>query len=159
MQDLHGEAVVEGDADASLHEPIEFRDERTGRLTKVAADTANGKFRAQLPQGAYSVRQGAAHTTVTALSGGVYHFEMRASRAFDFKVSVEATHANELTLRIRAEGAGAHTLELKVSNLELQEAGTQKIELSSGHDAELVCRGRIIATGTPWVIVVIPMAC
>jgi hypothetical protein len=38
----------------------------------------------------------------------------------------------------------------------LKQAGTQKIELSSGHDAELVSRGRIIATGTPWVIVVIP---
>ena len=78
MQDLHGEAVVEGDADVSSREPIEFRDQRTGRVTQVSADPTSGKFRAQLPQGGYSVRQGAAHTTLTALSGGVYHVELRS---------------------------------------------------------------------------------
>jgi hypothetical protein len=109
-----------------------------------------------LPQGRYTVRHGAARTTVTALPGGIYHLELRADRAFAFKVTVQKMSGNEVTLRIHAEGAGAHTLEIKGSNLELKEAGMQKIELSSGHDAELLSRGRIIATGTPWVIVVIP---
>jgi hypothetical protein len=156
MQDLHGAPVVEGDADVSSREPIEFRDQRTGRLTQVAVDPANGKFRAQLPQGRYSVRQGVAHTTLTALSGGVYQVDLRASRAFDFNVSVEPTHANELTLRIHAEGAGVHTLEVKTQNLEFHEPSTQTIELRPGHDAELVRHARILASGTPWVIVVIP---
>jgi len=82
--------------------------------------------------------------------------ELRADRAFDFKVTAETTAANEVTLHIHAEGAGAHTLEIRGSNLQLQEAVTQNIALRPGHDAELVSRGRIVATGTPWVIVVIP---
>jgi hypothetical protein len=156
MQDLHGEAAVEGDADASSPEPIEFRDQRTGRVTQVSADPASGKFRAQLPQGAYNVRQGAAHTTLTALSGGIYHVELRPSLAFDFKVSVEATRPNELTLRIHAEGAGTHKFEVKTHNLNLHEQSTQTIELRPGHDAELVSHADILNSGTPWVIVVIP---
>src|SRR4029077_17589577 len=156
MQDLHGAPVIEGETDGAAGEPIEFREEKTGRVIQVAVNAADGKFRATLPQGRYTVRHGAAHTTVAALSGGIYHLELRGGRAFDFKVTVEKMSGNEVTLRIHAEGAGAHTLEIKGSNLELKEAGTQKIELSAGHYAELVSRGRIIATGTPWVIVVIP---
>src|ERR1700756_5143068 len=53
MQDLHGAAVVEGDADVASREGVEFRDQRTGRVTEVAVDAATGKFRAQLPQGRY----------------------------------------------------------------------------------------------------------
>jgi hypothetical protein len=97
-----------------------------------------------------------AHTTLTALSGGVYQVDLRPGRALDFNVSVEATHANELTLRIHAEGAGVHTLEVKTQNLEFHEPSTQTIELRPGHDAELIRHARILASGTPWVIVVIP---
>jgi Glycosyl hydrolase family 9/Cellulase N-terminal ig-like domain len=156
MQDLHGSAVAEGDADASSHAPIEFRDRRTGRLTRVALDPANGKFRVELPQGEYSVRQGPVHTTLTALSGGVYHVELRRGRAFEFNVSVEATHGNELTLRIHAEGAGLHTMEIRSHNLELRGPATQTIELRPGHDAGLVRHAHILESETPWVIVVIP---
>jgi Glycosyl hydrolase family 9/Cellulase N-terminal ig-like domain len=156
MQDLHGEAVVEGDADVASGEPVGFREQTTGRLTQVPVDLTNGKFRVQLPQGEYSVRQGIAHTRLTALSGGVYHVEVRPSRAFDFTVSVEATSANELTLRIHGEGAGVHTLEVKTHNLEFHGSSTQTIELRPGHDAELVRHADVLASGTPWVIVVIP---
>lgn len=102
------------------------------------------------------MRQGTTHSTLTALSGGVYHVELRASRAFDFKVSVEATHGNELTLHIHAEGEGTHKFEVKTHNLNLHEQSTRTIELSAGHDAELVSHADILASGTPWVIVVIP---
>jgi hypothetical protein len=156
MQDLHGAPVIEGTVDGSPGEPIEFREEKTGRVTQVAVNAADGKFRTRLPQGRYTARHGAARTTVAALSGGIYHVELRADRAFDFKVTAETTAANEVTLHIHAEGAGAHTLEIRGSNLQLQEAVTQNIALRPGHDAELVSRGRIVATGTPWVIVVIP---
>jgi hypothetical protein len=156
MQDLHGAPVIEGTVDGSSGEPIEFREEKTGRVIQVAVNAADGKFRTRLPQGRYTARHGAARTTVAALSGGIYHVELRADRAFDFKVTAETTAANEVTLHIHAEGAGAHTLEIRGSNLQLQEAVTQNIALRPGHDAELVSRGRIVATGTPWVIVVIP---
>lgn len=156
MKDLHGAAVVEGDADASSREPIEFRDRKTGNVTRVAADPANGKFRVQLPQGEYSVRRGAIRTTVTALSGGIYHVDLRPGRAFDFSVSVDAAHGDELTLRMRAEGAGVHKLEVRSSNLDFREPPTQTIELRPGHDAELIRHAHILKSGTPWVIVVIP---
>jgi hypothetical protein len=156
MQDLHGEAVLEGDADLSSREPVELREQRTGRLTQVLVDPASGKFRAQVPQGEYSVRRGTAHTTVTALSGGVYHLELRASREADFTVSVEATDANELTLRIHGEGAGVHALEVRTHNLELHEPDTQRMELRPDHDVELVMHAHILTSTTPWVLVVIP---
>ena len=156
MQDLHGEAVLEGDADVSSREPVEFQELRTGRLTQVPVDPASGKFRAHLPQGEYRVRRGTARTTVTALSGGVYHVELDARRAADFTVSVEATHVNELTLRIHGEGAGVHILEVRTHNLELHEPGTQRIELRADRGAELVMHAHILTASTPWVLVVIP---
>jgi hypothetical protein len=158
MQDLHGAAVVEGDADASAQDPIEFRDQTTGRLTRVAVDSTNGKFRAQLPQGEYSVRRGVSHTSLTALSAGIYHLDLRANRAFDFTVfaQAETTPANEVTLHIHAEGAGVHTWEVKTNNLALQGSPTQTIDLSPGRSADVVIHANILSTSTPWVIVVIP---
>ena len=156
MQDLHGAAVVEGDADGKAGKPVEIRDEKTGRVTQTAANAANGKFRVQLPQGNYTIRQGTAHTTLTALSGGVYRVELRPDRAFDFQVSADTTPSNEVKLRIHAEGAGAHTLEIRTSNLDYKDASIQKIELRPGRDAELTSTARITNPGTPWVIVIIP---
>lgn len=49
-----------------------------------------------------------------------------------------------------------HTLDIRVNNIQFREAGTQKIELASGHDAELVREGNVIDASTPWVVVVIP---
>jgi hypothetical protein len=156
MQDLHGAAVVEGDADASSQEPIEFRDKKTGRLTQVTVDPANGKFRTQLPQGEYRVRRGILSTSLTALSGGVYHLELRAGRAFDFTVSAEATRPNELTLHIHAEGTGVHTLEVKTHNLGFHGSTTQTIDLRQDHHADVVTHADILTSSTPWIIVVIP---
>jgi len=59
-------------------------------------------------------------------------------------------------LRIHAEGAGAHTLEIRTSNLDYKDASIQKIELRPGRDAELTSTARITNPGTPWVIVIIP---
>jgi hypothetical protein len=69
---------------------------------------------------------------------------------------VEEMHANELTLRIHAEGEGIHKFEVKTHNLKLREKNTQTIELRPGHDAVLISHADILASGTPWVIVVIP---
>ena len=154
MQDLHGAPVVEGNADAN--EPVEFRDEKSGRVTSVDVNSADGKFRVELPQGNYDVRQGATHTSVTALSGGVYHVEVRGDRALDFHVSAESMSGNRVKLQVHAEGAGEHTLEIRTSNVEFKEPGTQKVELRAAHGADLVREGQIVNPGTPWVIVVIP---
>jgi len=155
MQELHGGPIVEGDADTKASETILFTEERTGRKIGLAV-SSDGKFHVQLPQGKYQVSQGAAHTTVTALSGGVYHVELRPDRAFAFDVSAQNTGQNQVKLRIHATGAGAHSLEIRASNLEIEQAGAQKIELSPGHDFELVRDARVVSPETPWVVVVIP---
>jgi Glycosyl hydrolase family 9/Cellulase N-terminal ig-like domain len=156
MQDLHGSPVIEGDADGQSQEPLEFRNEKTGHITQIEVNAADGKFRTQLPQGTYEVHQGTAHTTLTALSGGVYHLEMRKDLAFAFAVSAETTKMNQVKLRVHAEGAGTHTLDIRVSNVQFNEAVTQKIELGSVHDVELVREGSVLDASSPWVIVVIP---
>lgn len=156
MQDLHGAPVVEGVADATSKQPIEFRDEKTDHVTRVAVNSADGSFRAQIPQGKYIVGQSSAHTALTALPGGVYHLDLRSDRVLDFQLSTETTAANEVKLRVHAVGAGAHTLEIRASNLDMQEIGSQKIELRVGHDSDLIRVGHILTPGTPWVIVVIP---
>jgi hypothetical protein len=156
MQDLHGGPIVEGDADGKSKKPITFRDEKTGHSIEVTANSADGKFRVQLPQGKYEVSQGAVNTTITALSGGLYHVELRPDRAFDFQVSAETVQQNQVKLHIHAAGAGTHSLEIRSSNLDLQQPETQKIELRPGHDFEFVRDARIVSPGTPWVVVVIP---
>ena len=156
MQDLHGAPVIEGNADGKSREPLEFSDEKTGHVTQVAVNANDGKFRTQLPQGTYVVRQGTTHTTLTALSAGVYHLEMRKDRAFSFTVSAENAQTNQVKLRVHAEGAGSHTVEIRASNLQFKEPGIQNIELRPGHDVELAREGHIMDLDTPWVIVVIP---
>ena len=156
MQDLHGAPVIEGAADGKSREPLEFRDEKRDHVTQVAVNANHGKFRAQLPQGAYVIRQGTTHTTLTVLPGGVYHLEMRKDRAFSFTLSAENTQTNQVKLRIHAEGAGSHTVEIRASNLQFKEPGIENIELRPGHDVELAREGQIMDPDTPWVIVVIP---
>jgi Glycosyl hydrolase family 9/Cellulase N-terminal ig-like domain len=156
MQDLHGGPVVEGQADKNSPELIEFLDKNTGRITQVDVNSADGKFRAQLPQGKYTVRRGSVHTTLTALSGGTYRLDLRKNEALDFQVAADTAQVNQVKLHLHAEGNGAHTLEIRTSNLELGEQETQKIDLRPGHDLDLNRTGKIIAPGTPWVVVVIP---
>ena len=117
-----------------------------GELTHVA----------QLPEGRYTVRQGAMHATLTALSSGVYHVNLRANEAFDFHVAADTSQAHSVTIHIHAEGAGVHTIEVRTSNIESSEPATQKIELQPGQNLDLTRRGRIINLGTPWVVVVVP---
>jgi len=156
MQELHGAPVIEGDADGQSPEALEFRDEKTGQVTPVAVNPQDGKFRTQLPQGTYAVRQGTTRTALTALSGGVYHLEMRADHAFSLGISAETPQTNQVKLHVHAGGAGAHALDIRASNLQFKEPGMHNIELRPGHEAELVREGRVLDPNTPWVIVVIP---
>jgi Glycosyl hydrolase family 9/Cellulase N-terminal ig-like domain len=160
MQELHGSAVVEGIVGASSREAITFRDARTGRLTRATAVAATGKFRAVLPQGRYAVRHGGTHTTLTALSGGMYSLDLRPDRALDFRVSADSRGADsqgpELTLHLHAEGAGPHKFEVRGANLSSNEPSVVTLDLHPGQPRELSVHFHVVSTATPWVLVVIP---
>ena len=156
MQELHGGPVVEGAAEADANKAVIFHNEQTGKTIDVPVNSADGKFRAQLAQGKYEVRQGSAHTSLTVLPGGMYHIELRPDRAFQFSVSVEAGGQNQIKLHVHAEGAGVHSLEIRASNLDFQPPATNKIELRPGHDYDLVRESRAVNAATPWIVVVIP---
>jgi len=154
MQELHGSPVVQGHAGSKGQ--LEFRDEKTGKITQVPVNVADGTFRAELPQGRYSVNQGATHTTLTALPGGLYTIDLRSDRALEFHLTSENTNPGVVKLRIHATGAGPHSLEIRASNIAFNQPAAEKIDLSPGHDADLTREGRIINPKTPWVIVVVP---
>jgi hypothetical protein len=155
MQELDGSAVVEGVASASSHDPVVFHDNRTGQVTRAVADPATGKFRAVLPQGRYAVRHGAAHTTLTVLSGGLYSVDLRPDRALDFRISADS-QGGELTLHLHAEGAGAHKFEVRSANLSSNGPSVVTLNLRPGQPGDASAHFHVLSPATPWVLVVIP---
>jgi hypothetical protein len=153
MQDLNGSAVVSGLTDKDNHNPVEFRNPHTG-LTK-AVTPVDGIFRLLLARGNYAVKQGATHTTLTAVSGGSYRMDLRYNKAIDFKVTTEAEDHDHLTVRVSASGNGEHQFSIRAENLEFAEADKRTVDLSRG-DGEAVWHARIKSGDTPWVAVVIP---
>ena len=154
MRDLNGSAVVRGVTDKDDRAPVVFHDPRTG-LTKTA-NPVDGAFRVLLPQGNYTVQQGATRTTLTALSGGTYGVELRRDKTLDFKVSAETEGTDGLVVRVTGRGEGKHLFSIRADNLEI--AGTDKraVNLDPGRTGEVVWRARIVSHNTPWIAVIIP---
>jgi hypothetical protein len=155
MQDISRPASVEGLVKPAADEPVEFREETTGQITTVAADLTRGEFRATLPEGRYTVRQGDRHVSLTLLPGGVRRVDLRPECVLDFKVTSVAGGPGELTLRVSAEGAGRHTFTMRVDNLNVEHA-EQTLELQPGRPQVAVWRAKVVAGDTPWVAVVVP---
>jgi hypothetical protein len=109
-----------------------------------------------LPEGRYDVRQGAAHTTVTVLPGGLYRLDLRREHVLDFKVVYQALVHNKIVVRVSAEGAGSHAFAVRADNLILHEPAMQKIDLTSGKVQEVIWYADVVSAETPWVAVVIP---
>jgi hypothetical protein len=155
MRDLNGPAVVRGVIDKTDHQPIEFHNERTGFAT-TANPEHDGTFRVLLPQGNYSVRQGTARTTLTAISGGTYDVDLRREKAVDFAIATESDASGGIVLRVTARGFGSHTFSIRADNLELTEAPQQTVHLTSGKASDAVWHAHVRSAETPWVAVVIP---
>jgi hypothetical protein len=155
MQDLSGSSVARGIGDSGI-QPVIFRDQKTGRTVTATTDSVSGAFRALLPQGRYDVTQGRTHTSLTALSGGVYNVEMRHDRALDFKVSYESVAAHEVILHITASGTGHHSFAVRSDNLKLAEADRKELQLEVGSSGDLIWHAHVIAADTPWVAVIVP---
>jgi len=135
---------------------VEFREQTSGQLTGVASIGSDGEFNLHLPEGHYDVRQGATHTTVTVLPGGLYHLDLRREHVFDFKVAYQDSGHNKVVVRVSAEGAGSHTFAIRADNLVLHEPAMQKIDLSSGNVQELIWHADVASVEMPWVAVLIP---
>ena len=148
MQDLAGPGVVSGSAVSG--EPIEFREERSGAITRVAP--VGGSFRITLPEGRYVVKQGDAEADLIVLPGGVHHLDLRPENWLRFETSTADSGGN-ITVSVTARGAGRHTFTLQTSNLVAGDA-TKQIELRKDETPVVTWRARIDDRGTPWVAVV-----
>jgi hypothetical protein len=153
MNDLNGPAVVRGITDTDSHGPIEFRDDHSG-ITKFVAPSGNA-FRILLPQGRYTVRQGTARSTFTALSGGSYQIDLRREKAVDYSVTTETDASGDIVLRVSARGTGRHTFSLRVDNLELKETPQQTATLTTEKIGTVTWHAHVLSADTPWVAVVI----
>jgi hypothetical protein len=156
MQDIAVAAAVRGLADPARHEPVEFREQASGQPTRVASIASDGEFDLHLPEGHYDVRQGAAHTTITVLPGGLYHLDLRREHVRDFKVVSQDLGHNQVVLRVSAEGAGSYTFAVRADSLILHEPALQKIDLTSGNVQPLIWHADVVSGETPWVAVLIP---
>jgi Glycosyl hydrolase family 9/Cellulase N-terminal ig-like domain len=155
MDDLSIPATVRGLIDPATREPIEFREEQSGRLISVLSP-AGSEFSARLPEGRYVVQHGSDHTSLAVLPGTTYALDLRANQVLDFKVSFDATEHNEIVIRTLANGAGDHTFSIRSDNLVLSGARTQNVHLSGGTRKEIIWHAHVVSTETPWVALVIP---
>jgi hypothetical protein len=156
MRDLNGPAVVRGLADKENQAPIEFRNQRTGFIQTATLNPQDGTFRILLPQGNYSIQQGASHTTLTAVSGGTYDIDLHKDKALDFQVTSESVGSSGLVLKVSAHGSGQHSFSIRADNLDLEGASQQTVDLSEKQTSTQVWHAHIISPDTPWVVVIIP---
>src|SRR3984957_14299708 len=155
MDDLSIPATVRGLIDPANREPIEFREEQSGRLMSVPSP-AGSEFSARLPEGHYVVQHGSDRTSLAVLPGTTYSLDLRANQVLDFKVSFDATEHNEIVIRTLANGAGDHTFSIRSDNLVLSGAMTQNVHLTGGTRKEIIWHAHVVSTETPWVALVIP---
>ena len=154
MEDLSVPATVHGTTTAANHEPVEFREQKSGQVT--TANPRDGGFQIRLPEGHYEVRQGSSHTSVTVLPGGIYDVDLRPDRVLDFQVKYQNLAHNEIVLRAGAEGAGRHTFTLRTDNLVLTEPARQEIVLTAAGVREAIWHAHVGSPKTPWVVVLVP---
>jgi hypothetical protein len=155
MQDISVPATVEGITDPANHDAIEFQEEKSGQVTRVAG-ASDGQFNLRLPQGRYSVRHGAVHSSVTVLPGGTYSLDLRPEHFLSFKVTSQPAPKNEMLVRLDLEGAGEHSFSIRSDNLALSDPVIQNVHLAGGSKKEVTWRAHVVSTETPWVAVVIP---
>ncbi|HLY62239.1 MAG TPA: glycoside hydrolase family 9 protein [Terriglobia bacterium] len=156
MQDVAVPATVRGRANAGSHEPVEFREQKSGWVTTATPGPAGDEFKLTMPEGHYDVRQGSAHTSVTVLPGGNYNLDLRRDHVLDFNVTHQDLAHGDVVLHVTIGGGGRHTLTIRSDNLALQEQVKQEVDLTSGNSRELVWHMHVVSSATPWVALVIP---
>ncbi len=154
MQDIAVPATVKGSVAPSNHQPVEFREQRSGQL--VTTTPIDGSFSLHLPEGRYEIQQGSAHTSLTVLPGTSNSVDLRPEHFLDFKVSFQDIGQNEILVRVTAEGAGPHVFSIRSDNLAVREQATLKVDLTAGKVQQAAWHAHVLSANTPWVAVVIP---
>ena len=155
MHDLSGPAVVEGVADSTSRSPVQLVDEKTGQVLAAAWEGSPGHFRAVVPQGRYTVRQGAEHTSLAVLSAGSYRVDLRKGNVVEATARVQNPGPQDVTVQLEAEGTGLHRFTLRADNLQLNEPAEQETRLEQGHKLAIIWHARIADIRTPWVGVIV----
>lgn len=153
MRDLSGPAVIRGLADSGSTS-VQLINESTHQSV-AAPVAADGTFRATVSQGRYSIEQGTAHTSITALAGSTYSVDVRRAHAVTFAASSASTGSQTLDIRASVDGAGQHTLSMRADNLELSNPATVSLDLGAHATREIVWHARIPDPSSPWVAVVL----
>ncbi len=107
-----------------------------------------------LPEGKYTVNSRREKETRTFLPAGKYLVDLRAGRSFDFEVSKLQSPNGEVRIRVSARGVGRHRFRLRTDNLTVSKV-EKEISLQKGTQAAVEWQGRIGASDSPWVAVVI----
>jgi len=154
MSDLSGPAVVEGVADSAGRSLVQLVDEKTGHVQTAAWEGSPGHFRAVVPQGRYTVRQGAEHTSLAVLSAGSYRVDLRKGKAVETTARVRNEGPQDVIVQLEAEGTGPHRFTLRADNLQLTEPAEQEAVLEQGHKHAVIWHARIADARTPWVGVI-----
>ena len=155
MDDLSGPAVVEGVADSTRRSPVQLVDEKTGRVRTAAWERTAGHFRAVVPQGRYTIRQGAEHSSLLALSAGSFRVDLRKGKAVNVTAQVQTAGPQEVVVQVEAEGSGPHRFTLRADNLNLREPAEQEVRLEQGRKEAVTWHARIANVRTPWVGIVV----
>jgi hypothetical protein len=150
MRDLAGPALIEGQA----YSTVEFipTTGRPGGITR--AKPTNGKFRAMLAEGKYTVRFHGEEQLQSFLPAHTYNLDLRPGRALAFGISKLNAGRGEVRIRLTAQGNGRHRFSLRTDNLTLADS-QKELDLKQGSVGVLKWAGRIDSLDTPWMVVVL----
>ncbi|HYH00912.1 MAG TPA: glycoside hydrolase family 9 protein [Terriglobales bacterium] len=155
MQDLAGQALIEGRVASGNGSPITFKNSRTGHVMAVTPEAVTGAFRAFIPEGKYDVTADGQQRAITLLPGGTYQLDLRARQRLDFEATAETQRDGAVIIRVSASGRGPHNFKILADSLLIEKATTKEITLEPGKTARLEWKARPTAANTPWVAVVV----
>jgi hypothetical protein len=152
MQDIAGAGSVDALLAAGAARQVALTDQ-DGRVFSLDA-AADGRTRAVLPEGRYTVRAGDQRAAVSVLPGGSYALDLRPGRAAELSLTAETAANGRVTLRLTAYGDGQHAFALRAENLAVDTA-PRRLTLRPGRPATLEWTARPRQGDAPWVAVLI----
>jgi hypothetical protein len=150
MRDLAGPALVEGQADA----PVEFVPQAGQPARAQRALPAHGRFRINLPEGAYTIRSRRLEQRQTFLAAGDYRLDLRPGHFVDYSLAKAAPLGGNPVVRLTARGEGRHRFRLRTDNLSVSDAG-KELDLSPSTPSAVEWQGRVTSPDSPWFAVVV----